>query len=104
MDMINVKINGKSYSVAKGWMQEEDQETVCRALYECGSLDGLLHSRHLLTQPDGIVGGLDEWRRATGSEAISVPGGIGVARTEPEPDREVFRKVVKDFLEVSNAG
>ena len=92
-----------AYAVAKGWMKEEDQETVCRALYDCGSLDGLLHSRHLLTQPDGVLCGLDAWRLATGAEAITVPGGFGVAREEPSPDRETFRKVMKEFLEVSDA-
>ncbi|MBQ3672627.1 MAG: hypothetical protein II924_03645, partial [Kiritimatiellae bacterium] len=92
-----------AYAVAKGWMKEADQETVCRALYDCGSLDGLLHSRHLLTQPDGVLCGLDAWRLATGAEAITVPGGFGVAREEPSPDREAFRKVMKEFLEVSDA-
>ncbi len=93
-----------AYSVAKGWMKEEDQETVCRVLYDCGALDGLLHSRHLLTQAEGILNGLDAWRLATGADAITVPGGFGVAREEPAPDREAFRRVLKEFLEVSNAG
>lgn len=93
-----------AYAVAKGWLKEEDQETVCRVLFDCGALDGLLHSRHLLTQADGILNGLDAWRLATGAEAITVPGGFGTAREDTQPDREVFRKVIKEFLEVSNAG
>lgn len=93
-----------AYAVAKGWLKEEDQETVCRVLFDCGALDGLLHSRHLLTQADGILNGLDAWRLATGAEAITVPGGFGTAREDAQPDREVFRKVIKEFLEVSNAG
>jgi len=93
-----------AYAVAKGWLKEEDQESVCRVLFDCGALDGLLHSRHLLTQADGILNGLDAWRLATGAEAITVPGGFGTAREDAQPDREVFRKVIKEFLEVSNAG
>ncbi|MBQ8126352.1 MAG: hypothetical protein IJ173_10835, partial [Kiritimatiellae bacterium] len=93
-----------AYAVAKGWMKEEDQEAVCRVLFDCGALDGLLHSRHLLTQADGILNGLDAWRLATGAETITVPGGFGTAREDAQPDREVFRKVIKEFLEVSNAG
>lgn len=93
-----------AYAVAKGWLKEEDQEAVCRVLFDCGALDGLLHSRHLLTQADGILNGLDAWRLATGAEAITVPGGFGTAREDAQPDREVFRKVIKEFLEVSNAG
>ena len=93
-----------AYAVAKGWLKEEDQEAVCRVLFDCGALDGLLHSRHLLTQADGILNGLDAWRLATGAETITVPGGFGAARDDAQPDRETFRKVIKEFLEVSNAG
>ena len=90
-----------AYAVEKKLMKEDDQETVCRVLAECGALDGLAHSRHLMQQPDSILFGLDAWKLSSGSSAIVVPGGIGKAKTESEPDREAFRKVIKEFLEVS---
>ena len=90
-----------AYAVEKGCLAEEDQEAVCRVLAECGALDGLQHSRHLLSQPDAILLGLDAWRLSTGSESIVVPSGVGKAKTEDAPDREAFRKVMKEFLEVS---
>lgn len=91
-----------AYAVEKGILDEEDQETICRVLAECGALDGLSHSRHLMSQPDGILLGLDAWRLSHGSEAIVLPAGIGKSKVEPEPDRETYRKVLKEFLEVSS--
>ena len=93
-----------AYAVEKGYMKEEDQEAVCRVLADCGALDGLAHSHHLMTQPDSILFGLDAWRLSKGREAIVVPAGIGKCREEESPDREVFRKVIKEFHEVSAGG
>lgn len=90
-----------AYAVEKGLLDEEDQETVCRVLAECGALDGLAHSRHLMSQPDTILLGLDAWRLSTGSESIVLPSGIGKSKVEPAPDREIYKKVLKEFLEVS---
>lgn len=90
-----------AYAVEKGLMEEDDQEMICRVLADCGALDGLAHSRHLMSQPDSILLGLDAWRLSHGSEAIVLPAGIGKAKTDETPDREAFRKVMKEFLEVS---
>ncbi len=90
-----------AYSVAVGLMEEEEQEFICRTLAECGALDGLAHSHHLLAQADNILYGIDGWRLATGSEEIIVPSGIGKFAVVEKPDRDVFKKVIKEFLAVS---
>lgn len=93
-----------AYAVEKKLMKEDDQEFICRVLADCGALDGLSHSHHLLTQPESILFGLDAWRLSTGSEAILVPAGIGKAKVEESPDREAFKKVIKEFHDVSAEG
>lgn len=90
-----------AYAVEKGLMKEEDQETICRVLADCGALDGLAHSHHLMTQPDSILFGLDAWRLATGREAVLVPAGVGKSQLVEAPDREAFKKVIKEFHDAS---
>ncbi len=90
-----------AYAVATGVLKEDDQEFICRALADLGALDGLPHSHHLLSQADNILYGLDSWRLSTGRDAIDVPCGIGKLTTVETPDREIFKKVIKDFLAVS---
>ena len=90
-----------AYSVERGLMKESDQELVCSALAECGALDGLAHSHHILSQADGILFGLDAWRLFTGASSIVVPAGIGKSVVDENPDRDAFRKVIKEFLAVS---
>ena len=91
-----------AYAVEKGLMAEADQELVGRTLADCGALDGLAHSQHLLSQAENILFGLDAWRLATGAEAVPLPGGIGKAVAEASPDRDAYRKVIKAFLAVSS--
>lgn len=90
-----------AYAVEKRFMKESDQELVCRALADCGALDCLPHSHHLLSQADNILYGLDAWRLSTGSESIVLPAGLGKIMVEEKPDRELFKKVIKEFLSVS---
>lgn len=90
-----------AYAAAKGVLKEADQELICRTLADCGSLDGLVHSRHLLSQPDSILFGLDAWRLATGSESLVLPSGIGKATVDEKPDRDLLKKVIKEFLQAS---
>lgn len=90
-----------AYAVEKKYMKESDQELICRALADCGALDGLVHSHHLLSQADNILYGLDAWRLSTGSEALVLPGGVGKETVDGSPDRELFRKVIKEFLSAS---
>ena len=74
---------------------------MCRVLADSGALDGLSHSQHLLNQPDNILRGLDAWCLANGSEAITVPSGIGKCVEEETPDREMLTKVIKAFHQAS---
>ncbi len=86
-----------AYAVARGFMTKEDQDLVCRVLTDCGALEGLVHSQHLLQRPLDVVGGIDAWQLATGREALVMPNGIGQAQIEKTPDRAIFAKVLKEF-------
>lgn len=90
-----------AYAVEKEHLKEEDQELICRVLADCGALDGLTHSRHILSQVDSLLCGLDALRLSTGSEAITIPAGVGKRCVEQTPDRETFRNVIKEFLNAS---
>lgn len=90
-----------AYASEKGYMKQEDMAMVCSALADCGALDGLAHSLHILNQGTSILYGLDAWRLSTGSEAIEVPAGIGKTVVEEKPDRGIFEKTIKDFLAAS---
>ncbi len=90
-----------AYAVERGWLDEESQELICRALHDMGALDGLMHSRHLLNQVANILYGLDSWRLSTGGEKITLPAGLGKAKVEETPDRTVYEKVIKAFHEAS---
>ncbi len=91
-----------AYAVQKGIMKESDQELICRTLADGGALDGLSHSHHLLNQVDNILYGLDAWRLSTGIEAVTIPSGVGKMFVEEAPDRESYKKVIKEFLAVSS--
>lgn len=90
-----------AYACAKGYMKESEHEAIGALLRECGALDALQHSRHLLDQSESVLFGLDGWRLATGSSEITLPGGIGKRKVEPAPDRELYGKVMQDFAEVA---
>jgi 3-dehydroquinate synthase len=90
-----------AYSCAKGYITEAEHESIGEILRACGALDALQHSRRLLEQSDSVLFGLDAWRLATGSTAITLPGGIGSRKVEEQPDRELFGKVMKDFAAVA---
>lgn len=93
-----------AYAVEKGVMKEEDQEFVCRVLADCGALDGLTHSRHLLGQADSILRGLDSWALSAGIGSVTVPSGVGSSKTDESPDREAYAKVLKELLSASADG
>ena len=90
-----------AYAVEKGYLKSSDQGTICGVLAECGALDGLSHSRHLLSQPDNVLLGLDAWRLSHGSDSIEIPAGIGRLKVEENPDREVLRRIITEFKEES---
>ena len=79
-------------------LEEGEQELICRALADCGALDGLGHSQHILTQSESVLRGLDDWRLSTGSEARTLPVGAGKGKTEENPVRDSYRKVISEFL------
>lgn len=93
-----------TYAMMRGLMKPEDRDLVCGTLVECGALDGLVHSQHLLTQVEGVLFGLDSMRLATGSDSVVLPDGIGRSQVEEKPDREIYRRVVSDFLRMAAAG
>lgn len=86
------------YAVEKGMMKQETRDMVKNLLADCGALDGVPHSHHLLSQPELVVDGLDEWARRTGRDAVTIVSGPGAVEIEEKPDREAYIKVVKDFL------
>ena len=81
-----------NYAMNKGVMSEKDRNTVVNTLEECGALEGAVHSRHLVTQADSVLQGLEAWKLAMGSEAIVVPTGIGKSTVEETVDREMMKK------------
>ena len=90
-----------AYAVKKGYMKEDDQELVCRTLADCGALDGLQHSHHLLAGSDRLLNGLDSWRLFTGSYAIPLPGALGKSVVDELPDRKAYAEVIANFLAAS---
>ena len=90
-----------AYAVKAKKMKESDQELVCRALADCGALDGLAHNHHLLGQAESLLRGLDAWALSAGSEKIQLPGALGKSVEISTPDRVAYADVIKDFLSVS---
>lgn len=90
-----------AYAVERGMLKPDDQELVCRAVADAGALDGLAHSRHLLAQADSVLRGIDGWCLSTGSEARTLCVGIGKAKAEEAPDREIYKKVLQEFIDAS---
>ena len=90
-----------AYAVKAKKMKESDQELVCRALADCGALDGLAHSHHLLSQSESLLRGLDAWALSSGSEEIPLPGALGKSVMFGPPDKSAYAEVLADFLAVS---
>lgn len=90
-----------AYAVKKGLMDEDDQELVCRALADCGALDGLSHSHYLLANHESLMKGVDAWSLAHGSETIPLPGALGKSVEEKSPDRAAYAEVLEGLLSVS---
>lgn len=90
-----------AYAAEKGVLAAADAAAVKETLDACGALDGLAHSHHLLSQPESILRGLQDWQRSMGSAALVLPSGIGKSAVDETPDPELFQRVVKSFLTVS---
>jgi 3-dehydroquinate synthase len=93
-----------AYAAAKGVLKESDQQLICSALSQCGALDGLVHSRHLLSQPESIILGLESLMLVTGRREIMLCSGIGKSVCDVEPDKEALAGVVEEFYMASQAG
>jgi 3-dehydroquinate synthetase len=85
------------YSFLKGYLKDDDRMAIRSLLTELGALDGLNHSRHLLSQAESVLFGLDAWRLATGKREISVPAGIGKLKVESVPDRTVLTEALRNL-------
>lgn len=83
-----------NYAVLKGKLPEKDRDVIIGALNGCGALDGVAHSRHLLTQPDNILRGLDAWALSEGGESIVIPTGLGKFEIEAAPDRGAMKEAI----------
>ncbi len=83
-----------NYAVLKGRLSEKDRDVILGALAACGALDGVVHSRHILTQPDNILHGLDAWALSEGSESIAIPTGLGKFEIEASPDRGAMKQAI----------
>jgi len=87
-----------AYSVAKGHLNEDAQELICRAMADCGALEGLHHSQHLIQKPNAILDGIKVWLARSGSTSRTLPAGPGKNICEPKLDFETYRMVLKKFL------
>ena len=88
------------YAAERGLCTAKDRDLVCDLLFACGTLEGLLHSRHLVGQADRLLRGLDAWALAAGHDRVVFPSGLGKT-VEEVPDRDVFRRVVSESLPLS---
>lgn len=89
-----------SYAVEGGLLPEKDGSLVIGLLGDSGALDGLAHSRHLLSQADAVLCGLDAWKLSAADPGIPLPKGLGRLTAETEPDPEIYRKVFQKIVSV----
>jgi len=81
------------YATKRGLLEVSDRDKVVELLRACGSLDSIKHSTSLLSQPDALLIGLDDWSLATGSASVTVPTAIGKSKEDEAPDREAYKSV-----------
>lgn len=90
-----------AYAVGAGCLKAKDRDAICGVLETCGAMDGLAHSRHVFSQPEDVLLGLDAWNLTPGVRGVVVPAGIGKAKVEESPDRERMTEVLKSFATVA---
>ena len=86
------------YAVATGLLKQTDRDVAVRVLQECGALDGVAHSVHLLGQAENLLLGLDGWFLSSNADGIVLPTAIGKSKLVEELDRSVFAKVAKGMI------
>ena len=84
-----------AYATVSGVVQEKVRDAVIDFFAECGTLDGLVHSQYLLQRADGLLRGVDEWRRSSADGSIEVLAGVGKTKQVSELDIEQFREALK---------
>ena len=84
-----------AYATVVGAVQEKVRDAVIDFFAECGTLDGLVHSQYLLQQTDGLLRGMDEWRRSSADGSFEVLAGVGKTMPVSEPDLGQFREALK---------
>ena len=84
-------------AVVRGVLSEEEAARVSGLLRSCGALDGLVHSQHLLQQPDSLLRGLDAWH-LTSPEGVPALTALGKSEPCAAPDREAYRAAMKKAL------
>ena len=83
------------YAVEKALLKPADREVALGVLRECGALDGLSHSGHLLGQVDNLLFGLDAWLLSAADRDVAVSVGVGKSESVADLDREVLRAALK---------
>ena len=89
-----------SYAVEKGYLKKADLDKILEPFQIIGTLEGFMHSGHIISNTASVLRGLDSWRLATGSDAIAVLNKIGSCQIEENPDREALEKVLKDMTKI----
>ena len=89
-----------AYAAAIGAVTEDTRDAVVEFFDECGTLDGLVHSQHLLQQADSLLGGLDDWMRVSPEASFEVLSGVGKAKKVASLDSSVYREVFKYLVSV----
>ena len=85
-----------SCDVVRGAIGEDERASVHALLEECGALDGLCHSKHLLQQTDALLEGAASWTRAYGE--IDRLKSIGSVEAAPPPDAALLGEALKYLL------
>lgn len=89
------------YAAKKGYMKQEDAETILKLLLKYGALDGMDHSHHLISQIDRVLAGLESWKLAYGEGSFEIPTAIGSSKCGETIDVEIMREALKEFFEVA---
>ena len=90
-----------NYAVEAGLLKPAVRDTVVGMLRDCGALDGLAHSNHLISQAENLLFGLDAWALSSADGGVTLPVGPGKSKPVAELDRELFAKVLKSLVSTS---
>ena len=85
------------YAAEKGLLKPADRDVAVKVLQDCGALDGMTHSVHLLGQVDNLLLGLNAWSLSSDETGIVLPTALGKSKVEESLDRTVFAKVAKSL-------